>query len=344
MEITIGDIAKKAGVSLATVSRVLNNSGYVKLETKEKVLAIIKEVNYRPSAIARSLSRNETNSIGVVVPDINNPYFGELIKGISRVADQNDLNIILFDTDENIKKELKALNILKEQRIKGVIITPVSAQDEFNSEYLNTVENLGIPIVLVSGEIKYLNLSGVFVDDIKGSLDGVNALINEGHRKIGIITGRLDSKPALDRLTGYKKALILNNIPINEEYIFCGDYKQEKAYEITKKILKMKDRPTALFISNNMMTLGCIKALLEENMKIPNDISIVSFNKVDILNILGMNISFIDDSTKDLGKIAMDMLIEDIKNKKEREVRKITLQPKLVLKGSEKYPESKNIS
>lgn len=339
MAVTIGDIAKKAGVSLATVSRVLNNSGYVKLETKEKILKVIKELNYTPSAIARSLSKNETNTIGVVVPDINNPYFGEIIKGVSSIADENNLNIILFDTDENIQKELKALSVLKQQRIKGVIITPTSAENDFNSEYLNTLENLGTPIVLVAGEIKYSNLSGVFVDNIKGAFEGVEALIKEGHKKIGIITGRLSSKPASDRLLGYKKALALNDIPINENYIFNGEYKKENAYKITKEILNMKDeeRPTALFISNNMMTLGCMKALLEENKRIPEDIAIVSFDKVEILNMLGINISYIDDSTKDLGKTAMKMLVENIKQKEKHETKRITLPPKLYLNGSEKY-------
>ncbi|EJO5346762.1 LacI family DNA-binding transcriptional regulator [Clostridium botulinum] len=339
MAVTIGDIAKKAQVSLSTVSRVLNNSGYVKLETKEKILKVIKELNYTPSAIARSLSKNETNTIGVVVPDINNPYFGELIKGISSVADKNDLNIILFDTDESIDKELKALSVLKEQRIKGVIITPTSAENDFNSEYLKTLENLGIPIVLVVGEIKYSNLSGVFVDNIKGAFEGVEALIKEGHKKIGIITGRLTSKPASDRILGYKKALTLNNIPINEDYIFNGEYKKDNAYKIMKKILNIEkqNRPTALFISNNMMTLGCIKAILEESKRIPEDMAIVSFDKVEILNMLGMNISYIDDSTKDLGKTAMNMLLENIKKNKKEEIRRIILSPKLYLKGSEKY-------
>ena len=147
MGITITDIAKQSGVSLATVSRVLNNSGYVKAETRARVLTVIKETNYTPSAIARSLSKNETNTIGVVVPDITNSYFGEIIKGISEVAEALNLNIILFNTDDNLEKELKALDLLKGQRIQGVIMTPNFGGDNLNSNYVNKLENLGIPLI-----------------------------------------------------------------------------------------------------------------------------------------------------------------------------------------------------
>lgn len=339
MAVTINDIAKAAGVSRATVSRVLNDSGYVKDETRQKILKAIKELNYTPSAIARSLSTSKTNTIGVIVPEINNPFFGEIIKGISQIADEHNLNIILCDTDENMEKELKALKLLKEQRIQGIIITPTSAENEFNSEYLRTLENFGIPIILVDGHVKYANFSGVFVDHIKGAYDGTEALIKAGHRKIAMITGRMNSRPAKDRLIGYKKALAIYNIPIKDEYIFHGDYQHEKAYEATKKILKLKDRPSAIFVSSNMMILGCIKALREEKLHIPEDMAIIGFDKLEVLNIIGMNISFINGPTIELGRTGMKMLIDSLNNEKNKEIRRITLLPDLVLKGSEKYIE-----
>lgn len=337
MSITIKDIAKAAGVSRTTVSRVLNNSGYVKDETREKVLKAIKELNYTPSAIARSLSTSKTNTIGVVVPEINNPFFGEIIKGISQVADEHNLNIILCDTDENIEKELKALKLLKEQRIEGILITPTSTKDTFNREYLSTIENLGTPVILIDGHVKYTNFSGVFVDHIRGAYEGTKALIDAGHRKIAIITGRMDSRPARERLIGYKKALTMHNIPIDDKYVFYGDYYHESAYRITKEILKMEDRPTAIFVSSNMMILGCIKAFNEENIKVPEDMAVIGFDKEEVLNIIGMNISFINGPTIEMGKIAMNMLLESLNNKERRELKRITLLPELVLKGSERY-------
>ncbi|MBU5590250.1 LacI family transcriptional regulator [Clostridium sp. MSJ-4] len=337
MAVTISDIAQKAGVSLATVSRVLNDSGYVKEETREKVLKVIKELNYTPSAIARSLSKNKTNTVGVIVPEITNPFFGEVIKGITQVAEENGLNIILCDTDESKEKELKALKVLTEQRIQGIIITPTSAEDEFNSEYLKTLENMGIPIVLVDGNVKYTTFNGVFVDNIKGSYEATEALIKEGHRKIGIITGRMNSKPAKDRYLGYQKALLMNNIPLDDKYVFYGDYKESTSYNLTKNILKMDDRPTAIFVCSNMMTLGCLKALYEDRINIPNDIALVTFDRIEILNILGFNISYVNGPSVEMGKLGMQMLVDILNNKNKNEIRRITLLPDLVLKGSEKY-------
>ncbi|WP_027624854.1 LacI family DNA-binding transcriptional regulator [Clostridium lundense] len=337
MSVTINDIAKESGVSCATVSRVLNDSGYVKEETKQKILKVIEELNYTPSAIARSLSTNKTNTVGVIVPQINNPFFGEIIKGISKIADENDLNIILCDTDDSMEKELKALKLLKEQRIEGILITPTSVEDEFNSEYLKTIDSFGIPIVLIDGNVKYSTFNGVFVDNIKGAYDGTEALIKAGHKKIAIITGRMNSKPAQDRFIGYKKALARNNILFNKEYIFHGDYNQEKAYEYTKKILSMKDRPTAIFVCSNMMTLGCLQALYEENIRIPEDMAVIAFDRIDVLNIVGMNISFINGPTIEMGKIGMKILIDNLNNKENKAIKRITLLPELILKGSEKY-------
>ncbi|MBI6872590.1 substrate-binding domain-containing protein [Clostridium aciditolerans] len=339
MSATINDIAGKAGVSLTTVSRVLNDSGYVKKETKIRVLKAIEELNYTPSAIARSLSKSKTNTIGVLIPEINNQFYGEVIKGVSQVADECGLNIILCNTDENIQKELKALKLLKEQRIRGIIIAPTSVEDDQNGEYLKTIEQLGIPVVLLDGHVKHSDFSGVFVDNIKGAFDGTEALIKAGHKKIAIITGRMNSDAAQNRLIGYKKALAINNIDIDDKYILFGDYGQESAYRCTKEIIEMEDRPTAIFISSNKMTIGCVKAIRSHKLRIPEDIAIVGFDKVDILNSLGMNISFIDGPTTELGIASMKILVENLKGKQDSKVKNITLIPKLVLKGSEKFIE-----
>ncbi|QAA35120.1 LacI family DNA-binding transcriptional regulator [Clostridium manihotivorum] len=336
MGTTISDIAKKSGVSLATVSRVLNNSGYVKDETRNKVLETIKEMNYTPSAIARSLSKNETNTIGVIVPDITNSYFGELIKGISEVAEASDLNIVLFNTDDNLEKELKALTVIKEHRLKGVIMSPMFGENEFNSNYVNTLENLDIPIIFVVADVKYTSFSGVFVDNIKGGFDATNLLIKEGHKKIGIITGLLSSEPAMDRLMGYKKALAMSNIPIREEYIFKGDFKLSTGYDITKGVLSMDDGPTALVVCSNMMTMGAVKAIFDENKKIPDDLAIVGFDKLEFLDMVGIKITYMEDCPEELGKSSMNMLKEVIENRDVTEKKRVTISPTIIIKGSEK--------
>ncbi|WP_163194664.1 LacI family DNA-binding transcriptional regulator [Clostridium thermarum] len=337
MAVTINDIANRAGVSLATVSRVINDSGYVSAATRKKVLQAIEELDFTPNGIARSLSKNETNTIGIVVPDITNSYFGEIIKGISEIAESKDLNIILFNTDDNINKELRALKLLKAQRIKGIIMTPGFGEEDLNSEYINTLENIDVPLVLAAASVKYAKLNGVFVDDTKGAFDATNHLIKEGHTKIGIITGGLNSKPSVDRLMGYKKAMAFSKLPVEESFIYHGDYRMEKAYTITKEILEKPDGPTALVICSNMMTLGAVRAIHDSGKKIPEDLALIGFDKIQALDLLGFNISYVDDFPVELGKEAANMLLELVEQEDNKGIKEVTISPTVVLKGSEKY-------
>lgn len=335
---TISDIARKAKVSVATVSRVINNSSKVKEETKKVVLEAMKSLNYIPSDIARSLSKSETNTIGVVVPDINNPFFGKVIKGISSVADKEGLYMLLCDTDENEDKEMKFLDMLIRQRIRGLIITPTMNNDEFNPVYLNALEKLNVPIVLIDRDIKYSNFDGVFLDNIEGAYQAVDCLIKEGHEKIAIIAGPTSSKPGRDRLRGYKKALVMNGIEVDEKNIFYGDFRFESGYELTNQILDMEEPPTAIFVSNNMMNLGCIKALSNKNIKIPDDISLIGFDEVEMLEIMDIDVSVVDRPMTQMGESAMRILIERLNKSEQQEknVKRIILHPELKLKGSEK--------
>jgi LacI family transcriptional regulator len=338
MAATIREVAKVAGVSNATVSRVINNSSRVTYKTREHVLNVIKQMGYAPNEIARSLSKNETKTIGVVVPDINNPFYGEVIKGVSLLADQNNLNILLCDTNWDTDKEMNSLQMLKDHRIRGIIIGPASDSNEFNGEYLFTLENLGIPIVLVGGDIKYSNFDGVFLDNVQGSCDGVSTLIQNGHGKIAIISGPENSMPGRDRLGGYLKAMKINGIEVNENYIYHGNFKLDSGYDITRRILEMEDRPTAIFTCNNMMTLGCIKALSERNLKIPEDMALFGFDEIEMLDIFNMQISVVARPTFEMGRIAMEMLLERFNQKGDHRTatKRITLNTEIKCKGSEK--------
>lgn len=334
--VTISDIAKKCNVSESTVSRVLNNSGYVKEETRQKVKDVINELNYAPSAIARSLSKKTTNTIGVIVPDITNPYFGEVIKGISSVAENYDLNIIFYNTDNSFEKELKALKVLKEQRIKGIIMTPGFGADNFNKKYKDVIENINCPIVLAGADLISDKLNGVFVDNLKGTFEATKLLISEGYKKIGIIIGPLSSEPMKQRLKGYKKALNENNIKINNDYIFFSDFTLKKAYELTKEMLDKVDTPQALIISTNRMTIGVIKALDEANKRIPEDIALIGADKNELLDIFESRISYIEECPQEIGKTAMEILVSIFNDKNlNNTIRKIIV-PNIIQKGSEK--------
>lgn len=335
----IKDIAQKAGVSIATVSRVVNGSGYVKEETKELVLKILHELDYTRDYVSKKALKHKSDIIGVVIPDITNPFFGEVIKGINKVADSEKLNFILCDTDENVDKEISYLEMLKEHNIRGLIITPATDQNEFNRKFLEQLDNMGVPIVLLDRDIKFSHFDAVFLDSIKGAYEAVEALIKEGHEKIAIIAGPTTSKPGRDRVNGYQKALGMNNIPEDERYMFYGDFRMESGYNLTKKILNMKDPPSAIFVSNNMMTIGCIKALFEMNLKVPQDISIVGFDDIDMFNVMNLNISAVSRPTSLMGEAAMKILMERLNEETEDNdiIKKIILPPTLILRGSEKY-------
>jgi LacI family transcriptional regulator len=341
MMVTIRQVAKKAGVSCATISRVINDSDTVKPKTREHVIRIIKEMGYAPNEVARSLSKNETKTIGVVVPDINNPFFGDVIKGVSLIADKNNLNILLCDTNEDPEKEKNSLRMLKDHRIRGIIICPASDTNEFNGEYLSLLENLGIPIVLVGRDVKYSNFDGVFMDNVQGASDGVMALIQNGHKKIAIISGPEDSKPGRDRLGGYLKAISMGGLAFREDYIFRGSFKLESGYELTRQILQMEDRPTAIFTCNNMMTLGCIKALSEQGLKIPQDMALVGFDEIELLEIFNMQITVIARPTFEMGRIALELLLERFGklDNQRGATKRITLTAELKCKGSERLTE-----
>ena len=332
------DIAIEAGVSVATVSRVMNQSGYVKAETKNKVLEAFNELANKDKVFGQSILNRKIKIIGVVIPDISNPFFGEVIKGISRVADKFSASLLVCNTEELLEKELKYLDLFKTNHIVGLIITPKTDQVGYNSKYLYQLEDLGVPIVLLDRGINISHFNSVFVNNVSGAFDATNALISEGHKDIAIISGPMSSKPGRERFYGYENALRGNDIEVNDDYVFFGDFKLESGYEITKKILKLKKRPTAIFASNNMMALGCVKALVERKISIPNDIAFISFDDVEMFEIMNLNISTVSRPTQLMGEVAAEMLFELIENNqvKNTSIKEILLETKLVLRGSEK--------
>ena len=332
------DIALKAGVSVATVSRVINQSGYVKKETRDLVMKVYGELAKDHKVLGQSVSFTDTNIIGVVIPDISNPFFGEVIKGITKIADQHSANLLVCNTEEEIEKELRYLEMFKTNKIKGIIITPKTDQVEYNSKYLYQLEDVGVPIVLLDRGINLSHFNSVFVNNVSGAFAAVSALVKEGHKDVAIISGPMSSIPGRERFFGYENALRSNNIKVNDDLVFYGDFSLESGYDLTKKILKIKKRPTAIFVANNMMAKGSVKALMEAKLTIPNDISFICFDDVDMFDIMNMNISTVSRPTDEMGEVAAEMLFELIENKqiKKTQIKEIHLETQLILRGSEK--------
>ncbi len=332
------DVAIKAGVSVATVSRVMNQIGYVKEETKNLVLKAFHELADEDAILGQSATNRKTNIIGVIIPDISNPFFGEVIKGISTIADKYSSSLLVCNTEEQMEKELKYLELFKTQHVMGLIITPKTDQVEYNSKYLYQLEVLGVPIVLLDRGINLSHFNSVFIDSVTGAYNAVSALLNEGHKNIAIISGPMSSKPGRERFYGYENALRVYNMEVDKENVFFGDFKRKTGYDITKNILKLKNKPTAIFAANNMMAQGCVKALIEEGLSIPEDMAFISFDDVDMFEIMNLNISTVSRPTTKMGEVAAEMLFDLIENKevKSSSIKEVLLETKLVLRGSEK--------
>ncbi len=314
-EFTINDIAKEAGVSKATVSRVLNESASVKPETKERVMEIMEKRNFSPSAVARDLSRQQSNTIGVIVPEVDNPFFGEILRGITDITDKNNYMLICCNSDDNAKKDKKALTMLKEYRVRGLLYTP--AVDYTTDEQQRTVnkllKDLNAPVVIMDRPSDSMeHYDGVFFDDECAMYNATQAFIKAGHRKIGILNATLDRVLARGRYRGFERAMAEAGIPVNKTYVFEGDYTMSKAYDFSRKMLAMNERPTAILTCNNRTSLGFLKALYERGESLSKDIACIGLDRIEALEVINNKFNYIERDANQMGRQAIRLLNERI--------------------------------
>lgn len=322
--ITIGQIAEMAGVSKSTVSRVLNCSGYVREDTRKKIEAIMEEYHYSPSASAQNLSRRETNTIGVIVPELDNTFFTEVLAGVAEVVDENNFTMIVCNTSNDGEKEKAALSMMEQQRVRGVIFTPAIGYSDAAAEKSIRLQlkNLNVPVVLVDREIQNVQWDGVFYENFQSGYLAAEHLIKSGKTKIGIITGDMELKHARDRYQGYIRAMEDYHLPVNEAYIYEGDYTVQGSYEITHRIMETRDCPEALVLSNNLTTLGYVKAIRELGKELDQEIKVVGIDHIPILDIIGYQYNCVTRDTKAMGRAAIELLLERLENSgRQKEIR-----------------------
>lgn len=310
MKATIREVAKKAGVSPATVSRVISQFGYVSETTRQKVLKTIRELDYRPNIIARSMVTKATHTIGLVVTDITNPFFAQLSRGIEEITWNNGYTLFLANTDEDVEREQAIVQALQEKQVDALIIVPASS---VNAPHLFDLNRQGIPIVLVDREVVDLPVDKVMVDNEEGAYTAVSHLISLGHRRIAMLLDNLDITTNIERLNGYKKALQDNHIYVEEELIKSCQYTQQSAYEIIKEMLLLTNRPTALFTANNFMTIGAIKAIREAKLSIPNDLALVGFDDLDYEALNSPQLTVVSQPITSMGNIAGQRIIAKLR-------------------------------
>lgn len=338
MNITSKDVAELAGVHPSTVSRVIHEDPRISDKTRGKVISAIKKLGYTPNAIARGLKTRRTNTLGMLIPDITNPFFAEIARGVEDAASKNNFNVILCNTDDKLQKERIYLEILRTKRVDGLILGTAHLQDKSVLE----LEKRHFPFVLISRNTENLDKKCIAIDDIAGGIMATQYLIKLGHQRIAHITGPLKTRSALDRLKGYKIALAEAGIVFREELIEEGDFRIKGGYLAMKKLLKLNPPPSAIFAANDLLALGAMQVIQKEGFNIPDDFSIVGFNDINLASLVYPPLTTIRQPMLEMGNLAVKILINIINNQKELQER-IILSPKLVIRKScNNFNERKN--
>ena len=330
MAITIKDVAKIAGVSIATVSSALNDKSGVGANTKFRVLAVAEKLGYEPNILARGLVTKQTHTIGLIISDISNPFFTRVVRGIEDVANENGFNLILCNTDEEEKKEKDYLRILQGKQVDGFIIASAGG----DSTHIKNLVKKNIPVVLLDRKLEGLHIDSVAVNNIEGSYKATSHLIKLGHRKIGIIHGPKTITTGGDRLEGYKMALKDHNIPFDSKYIKEGNFKQEGGHSKTLELLDLRHPPSALFVTNNLMTIGALKALKERKIRIPEEVALISFDDMEWASLASPPLTAVSQPTYELGTSAANLLLSRMKAHSPQKVQEIVLKSELVIRKS----------
>jgi len=330
MSVTIKDIAKIANVSHTTVSRALNNSPYINEETKIKIKALAKELNYVPNYNAKSLVLLKSYVIGVFFSSISegtsDTFFHEIIKGINKVIDK-EYNLVIRGIDNYAQSHQ-----IDKNNFDGIVVVSQSKNDD---EFIKTILENNIPMVVINRPVETEGIVNIMSNDTKGTYDAVQYLIKNNHKKIALIEGNKEYESSMYRKKGYINALEDNDIPLNEEYIISGKYDLQSGYENMKKLINLENRPTAVFCSNDDIAVGAMKAVFEFGLNVPNDISIIGFDDSNFCNYVTPTLTSVRKDSLTMSEYGGINLLNVIKNK-EVGKEKVYIESKLVIRNSVK--------
>ncbi len=337
MAISIIDVAKMANVSTATASRVINQKDSnipISEGTKFKVLNAVEKLNYRPNALARGLVTLRTRTIGVVVPNMSTLFFPEVIESIESFARNKDYHIILSMSENNPDEEKECVETFLEKRVDGIIIAPTQLGVP-NVEYFEELQERDIPIVFIDMYLGEVEKDFVIIDNKLGAYEAVEYLIKLGHRRIGHIGGPRELSAVQDRLTGYIKALESYNIEYDDKLVKeLPNIKKEAGYQGMKELIEANNPLTAIFAVTDMVAIGALKAIREAGMKVPEDISLVGFDDIELASFLEVPLTTVSQQQHRIGNLAAEIVIERIEKKGENKHHQIILKPKLIVRES----------
>jgi LacI family transcriptional regulator len=326
---TIRDVAESAGVSYATVSHVINNTRFVTPETRERVLEAMTKLSYRPNALARSLRQGKSNTIGLVLPDSANPFFAEISRSIEDEAFKRGYSVFLCNTETDTERELFYVDVLSKKQVDGIIF--VAAGDQADS--LDYLLHENMPVVMIDRDVPKVEVDAVLTDNRLGGYLATRHLIELGHTHIGCIAGPSSITPGAERITGYRTALQEAGIRYDEHLVLRGDYHAMSGMEVTRTMLTMRPRPTAIFALNDLMALGALRAAAEAHYSVPKDLAIVGYDDLELARFTVPPLTTIAQPKKEIGAEAVNLLVGRM-NQKGRMPSRIVLPPELIIRRS----------
>jgi LacI family transcriptional regulator len=328
---TIKDVANIAGVSTATVSATLNGTSFVSAELRERVLAAVRELGYAPDAIARSLKQGRTQLIGLVVADITNPFFNELTQVIEALAQEIGFTVLLCDTNQEYRRELEYLRLMRTYRVEGMILAPTGHPSDYEA---GEVREMRMPVVLVDRTLPFLPFDSVTLNNHLAAMEATNHILELGHRRIGMIGGSDHLSVALERKEGYRAALERQGIDFDVHLVRDGSFREEDARVACREILTCANRPTALFVANNHMLVGVMRAMAELGLRCPQDLSVVSVDDFRWANAFTPRLTTVAQPVPEIGQAAMQLLLDRLSGAAPREPVHIVMQPTLLVRDS----------
>jgi LacI family transcriptional regulator len=326
--ITMRDVAKAAGVSTATVSRVLNKPGEVEQTLTERVLRAIQELNYRPNLVARGLRTQATSVVALIISDIENPFFTSVCRGVEDAASRAGYSVMVCNADEDLGKERDYIAMLAAQRVAGIIISPASAE----LTDISPLQERGIKVVALDRPLP-IATDSVRVDNRAGARAATHHLLASGARRVACITGTHGATTARERLSGYLEALAVAGVEPDPALQHFADFKEQGGYDAVVRVLELEDPPDAIFVANNRMTTGALHALADHGIAIPEEVSIVGFDELPWADVVTPSITTVRQPTYEMGTAAARMLIERIAGD-DSAPRDIVFEPELNVRSS----------
>ena len=326
---TIHDVARLAGVSPITVSRVINNSGYISQQTRARVKAAIIELGYAPNIIARSLRSKRTNTLALVLTDITNPFFTAIARGVEDTASDAGFTVIYCNTDESVEEETKNLQLLMQKQVDGILLVPARSI----SRSIELIKEQGTPVVILDRRVPNVDADVVRCDSVEGAYKLIKLLINQGHRRIAVLSGPQGVSTADDRVAGYQKAMVEAGIS-DDGLVFYGTYTLTSGYEMAKRVLSLSPQATALFAANNFIAIGALKALRDSGLKVPGDISVVAFDDLPSTWIVEPFLTVVTQPPYEMGCQATQLLLNRIRGEAPSACQEIILPIELIVRHS----------